>query len=280
MSPDERRWASGSYDRAVLIWDAASGSTTGELRGHGGLVNAVAWSPDGARIASASSDHSARIWDPASGAEQARLLGHTDDVNDVRFSPDGTRVATASFDGSVRLWDLEGRTLLIAGHHGSDVNGVAWFPDGRRLAAASDDGSVSVFDADGGRVRRILDGHGRWGDQVAIDPSGKYLYSAGQGSGKLAAYRIEASGKLSPIATYEVGPGPAWVHVQQLGQGSASRALERMDAKGRERVRRSGHLRHRTRLRRVVTSPASAEFGPTTVLQEASAHSPGPKPHQ
>jgi 6-phosphogluconolactonase len=50
-----------------------------------------------------------------------------------------------------------------------------------------------------------------------IDPSGRFLYAAGQGSGKLAAYRIDAAtGKLTQFATYDAGPGAAWVHLQQL----------------------------------------------------------------
>jgi 6-phosphogluconolactonase len=45
-----------------------------------------------------------------------------------------------------------------------------------------------------------------------IDPSGKYLFAAGESSGRLAAYRIdEASGRLERIATYDVGKMPWWV---------------------------------------------------------------------
>src|SRR5262249_20243537 len=45
-----------------------------------------------------------------------------------------------------------------------------------------------------------------------IDPLGKYLYAAGESSGKLAAYRIDAkTGDLTRLATYEVGKSPWWV---------------------------------------------------------------------
>jgi 6-phosphogluconolactonase len=45
-----------------------------------------------------------------------------------------------------------------------------------------------------------------------IDPSGKYLFAAGESSSRLAAYRIdEASGRLERIATYDVGKMPWWV---------------------------------------------------------------------
>jgi 6-phosphogluconolactonase len=45
-----------------------------------------------------------------------------------------------------------------------------------------------------------------------IDPSGKYLLAAGESSGKVAVYRIDAkSGDLERLATYEVGKMPWWV---------------------------------------------------------------------
>jgi 6-phosphogluconolactonase len=49
-----------------------------------------------------------------------------------------------------------------------------------------------------------------------MDPSGRFLFAAGQGSDRLATYRIEADGKLTPLKTYDVGKGPAWVLAVKL----------------------------------------------------------------
>ena len=50
-----------------------------------------------------------------------------------------------------------------------------------------------------------------------IDPSGKYLFAAGESSGKLASYRIDAkTGELKRLAIYDVGKMPWWVLVVQL----------------------------------------------------------------
>ena len=47
-----------------------------------------------------------------------------------------------------------------------------------------------------------------------IEPSGRFLYAAGEASGQLAAYAIDAeAGTLTRGATYEVGPTPWWVAV-------------------------------------------------------------------
>jgi len=47
---------------------------------------------------------------------------------------------------------------------------------------------------------------------VAIDPSGKFLYAAGQASGNVAAYRIDpVDGRLLLLKTYSTGGNPVWV---------------------------------------------------------------------
>ncbi len=49
-----------------------------------------------------------------------------------------------------------------------------------------------------------------------IHPSGKWLYAAGQGSGKLVVYRINDDGSLSSLQTLNVGASPAWAQVVPL----------------------------------------------------------------
>ena len=50
FSPDGRRIVSGSYDKTVKVWDAATGQEMLTLKGHT-AVYSVAFSPDGRRIA-------------------------------------------------------------------------------------------------------------------------------------------------------------------------------------------------------------------------------------
>jgi 6-phosphogluconolactonase len=50
-----------------------------------------------------------------------------------------------------------------------------------------------------------------------IDPSGKYLFAAGESSGKLAGYRLDPkTGELTRLTTYEVGKMPWWVLAVEL----------------------------------------------------------------
>ena len=54
FSPDGKRIVSGSRDKTVKVWDAATGQETLTLKGHTGSVSSVAFSPDGKRIVSGS----------------------------------------------------------------------------------------------------------------------------------------------------------------------------------------------------------------------------------
>jgi len=50
-----------------------------------------------------------------------------------------------------------------------------------------------------------------------IDPTGRYAFGAGEGSGKLAVFQIDQSnGRLSRLHTYDVGQSLTWVLAVQL----------------------------------------------------------------
>src|SRR5262249_40052013 len=64
-SADGRRFATGSRDGLITIWDAASHQQLTTLRGHRELVRNLAFTPDGDHLVSVSGDQ-LRIWRAAS----------------------------------------------------------------------------------------------------------------------------------------------------------------------------------------------------------------------
>jgi 6-phosphogluconolactonase len=60
-----------------------------------------------------------------------------------------------------------------------------------------------------------------------LDPAGKYLFAAGESSGKLTAYSVDGkSGRLKVLETYEVGKMPWWVLAVDLPGGPDRPAKE------------------------------------------------------
>ncbi len=97
----------------VTLWDVASGTEIGALKGHGKGVTQVAFSRDGRSLASSSTDNTIRIWDVAGRRELRTLTGHTANIESLDFSPDARLLASASDDGSTFLWDANtGEHLL------------------------------------------------------------------------------------------------------------------------------------------------------------------------
>ncbi|KAL0945602.1 hypothetical protein HGRIS_014986 [Hohenbuehelia grisea] len=179
---DSTRIASGSNDKTIRLWDAATGEQIGApLSGHASDVTSVTFSPDGNRIASGSDDKTIRLWDAATGEQiGAPLSGHDRLVASVAFSPDGTRIASGSYDNTIRLWDAATGEQIGAplSGHDSDVNSVVFSPDGTRIASGSDDKTIRLWDAaTGEQIGAPLSGHDRLVASVAFSPDGTRIAS-------------------------------------------------------------------------------------------------------
>jgi WD40 repeat protein len=109
FSPDGKQVVSGSRDKTVRLWDAATGTVLQTLEGYSDLVNSVAFSPDGKQVVSGSRDKTVRLWDATTSTVLQTLEGHSDLVNSVALSPDGKLPTLRVLND----WVLEGDTKIL-----------------------------------------------------------------------------------------------------------------------------------------------------------------------
>ena len=149
FSPDGSRYALGSKDKTVRVFETDTSQSVGYTLRHDGPVSAVAFAPDGARLLTGSEDGSAMVWDAATGASLLPdPIRHPAGITAVAFGPAGKRVVTASDDRTAQVWDAKtGLPLGRPAVHASRVLSATFSPDGRRFATGGDDNSARVWDA-------------------------------------------------------------------------------------------------------------------------------------
>jgi WD40 repeat protein len=107
FSPDNKTLAIPTVNRAIKLWDLATGREPKSLPGHAENVFTALFSPDNKMLATGSFDKTIKLWDVETGKELKTLTGHADMVLWLEFSSDSKRLMSVSGDKIFKLWDLE-----------------------------------------------------------------------------------------------------------------------------------------------------------------------------
>ncbi|HEY7471456.1 MAG TPA: WD40 repeat domain-containing protein [Gemmatimonadota bacterium] len=199
------------------LWDTASGSCAGRLRGHETPIGALVLTPDGRTAVTVDmpgtvpyiDEETVLVWDFPSATRLRRLRGTTSDAAITRgeyavaISPDGRHALIAASHRHrkedavhlVREWDLTtGRCRRELRGHDYPVTRIAASPDGRLAATADAEeytrGGVTlrVWDLDSGECLRTLEGGLEAFSGLVFTPDGMALVWS-SGSPRLWAFQ-------------------------------------------------------------------------------------------
>ncbi|MHC5541380.1 WD40 repeat domain-containing protein, partial [Singulisphaera rosea] len=173
--PDSRRFATGSDDRTMKIWELNAGpSPVRTARGPTAYFGTLAFAHDGNSLVSGRHGKSSSFWEI--GTDVVRTLA--DEVSWVRgvsCSPVASQVAMALSDG-IKVRDIKSGTLVAESRHhaAGGANTVAFSADGKRVASGGDDRTAGIYDIQNRRMLQVLS-HPSVVTDVAFDPEGRRL---------------------------------------------------------------------------------------------------------
>ena len=178
FSPSGSVLATGSRDRTVILWEAATGQALQRLRNHGSWIRAVGFSPDEQRLAVVEYIGEATLWDWKSGRMLGRLQNTSGRCEVIDYSPNGKLLAGGTVTGRVVLWNTSnGKQLGVLSGGDISIRSLKFSPDGRHLVVGSASGTVHVWDVSRRLLLLSLNRHSSSVESLAYAPDGSRFAS-------------------------------------------------------------------------------------------------------
>ncbi len=164
------------------------------ISGHGGSIEALAYSPKGSILASGSLDDTIKLWKASNGnlIRTLRGYGKVGSVCSIAFHPKGDVIAVGSCYAPVKLWRVSDASLIrFVTEYSELANSIAFNPSGTILAHGSG-ANIRFWDANGTNLIRTISGHGSDVRSVTFSPNGEVLVS-GSSDGTVKMWNVSDS---------------------------------------------------------------------------------------
>ena len=193
-SADGKLVAIGLNNGSAQIIEVATQKVVATVGGHGGPVNAVAFSADGTKVLTGSADKTAKLFNVSDGAE-LRVITTPAPVNAVAFAVEGSLVVTANEDNKLRTWavaapevpegEAEAPVKELNGHGGPVTSVATYGARQELLLSGAKDNTARLWNVEGGNQVRSLN-HGGPVTAVAVNADGSKVVSVSDNkTGKL-----------------------------------------------------------------------------------------------